>query len=297
LRSLRIGALAALAACSACVPASASVPHTVQPGETLWSIAAANNLTTNALAAANGLSAESNVVLGSTIQIPSESEAASALGGAAPAAPAASGAPEPMGGYIVQPGETLSGIAARVGVSAEQLGWMNGIDPAGTLVSGTALKLPAGSVPASTAQAEPQHVTNAAPYATPGQTSSAEISQIAGQHGVSGSLASAIAWQESGFNNGVVSSANARGVMQVMPGTWDWVEQNLAGPLDPSSPQDNVKAGTLYLRQLLQDTGGDERMAVAAYYQGLGSVQSQGLLPETERYVENVMALRGRFGG
>jgi N-acetylmuramoyl-L-alanine amidase len=106
-----------------------------------------------------------------------------------------------------------------------------------------------------------------------------------------------VAYQESGFNNGAVSSANARGVMQVMPGTWDWIEQNLSGPLDPNSTHDNIKAGTLYLNQLLEDTGGDERMAVAAYYQGLGSVQQQGLLPETQRYVDNVMALRSRFGG
>ena len=298
MRPLRIGALAALAASA---PASASVPHTVQPGETLWSIAAANNFTTNALAAANGLSPDSNVVLGSTIQIPSEGEAASALGsgGAGTSSggggtSSGAGAPEPMGGYTVQPGDTLSGIAARAGVSASQLAWMNGLDPDGVVVSGTALKLP-GPTPAPAAP--PQHVTSAPPYATPGHATSSEISQIAGAHGVPGSLASAIAYQESGFNNGVVSSANARGVMQVVPGTWDWIEHNLAGPLDPSSPADNVKAGSLYLRQLLRDTGGDERTAVAAYYQGLGSVQAHGMLPETQRYVDNVMALKGRFGG
>jgi soluble lytic murein transglycosylase-like protein len=237
------------------------------------------------------------VVLGSTIQIPSESEAAAALAaqGTTAAAPAAgTAAPEPMGGYTVQPGETLSGIAAASGATVEQLAWMNGLDPSAPLLSGTALKLPG---PTDAPAAAPQAVPDAAPYATPGHTTSSEISQIAGQHGVSGSLASAVAWQESGFNNGVVSSANARGVMQVMPGTWDWIEDNLAGPLDPASPQDNVKAGSLYLRQLLQDTGGDERMAVAAYYQGLGSVQQDGLFPETEQYVENVMALKGRFGG
>ena len=298
---LRTGALAVLTAAAACSPASAAVPHTVQPGETLWSIAAASNLTNNALAAANGLSADSQVVLGSTIQIPSEAEAAAALaGGGGTAAPTATAgqadpaAPEPLGGYTVQPGETLSGIAANAGTSAEQLAWMNGLDPAGTLLAGTALKLPG---PTETQASAPQTVPDAAPYASPGHTNSAEVSQIAAEHGVSGSLASAIAYQESGFNNGVVSSANARGVMQVMPGTWDWIENNLSGPLDPASTQDNVRAGSLYLRQLLQDTGGDERTAVAAYYQGLGSVQSQGLLPETERYVENVMALKGRFGG
>ncbi len=49
--------------------------------------------------------------------------------------------------------------------------------------------------------------------------------------------------------------------------------------------------------RLLRDTGGDPRQAVAAYYQGLGSVQQSGMYPETERYVDNVMALRSRFGG
>jgi N-acetylmuramoyl-L-alanine amidase len=281
----RTVALTAVATVAATAPASAQVSHTVTSGETLSGIAAANGISTSALAAANGLSPDAHVILETTIQIPAAGEAPTA----------ASTAPQPMGGYTVQPGETLSGIAARSGVSTNELAWMNGLDPAAPLISGTALKLPTGA-PAGPSS-PPQTVPQAPPYATPGHTSSSEIGQIAAQHGVSGSLAAAIAWQESGFNNGMVSSANARGVMQVMPGTWQWVEQNISGPLDPSSPQDNVKAGSLYLGQLLQDTGGDERMAVAAYYQGLGSVRQQGVLPETERYVENVMALRSRFGG
>jgi soluble lytic murein transglycosylase-like protein len=292
---------------AACATASASVPHTVQPGETLWSIAAANNMATDYLAQANGLSPDSNVVLGSTIQIPAAGEAPAAgtagstqTGSSQTGSTASSsaGAPQPLGGYTVQPGETLSGIAARSGISAKELAWMNGLDPGGTLLAGTALKLPNGTVATQpAASSPPSQVPQAAPYATGGQTSSSQIGQIASQNGVPGSLASAIAWQESGFNNSAVSSANARGVMQVEPGTWQWVEQNLSGPLDPSSPTDNVRAGTLYLRQLLRDTGGNEREAIAAYYQGLGSVQSQGMLPETQRYVDNVEALKGRFGG
>src|SRR4051794_16533826 len=47
LKPTRIGALTVLAALAAGAPASASVPHTVQPGETLWSIAAANNMSTS----------------------------------------------------------------------------------------------------------------------------------------------------------------------------------------------------------------------------------------------------------
>ena len=71
-------------------PAGAAVPHTVAPGETLWSIAAANNLTTRTVAAFNGLSESSQVVLGSTIQVPSTSEGYAALqkSGLAPVAPA-----------------------------------------------------------------------------------------------------------------------------------------------------------------------------------------------------------------
>ena len=38
-------------------------------------------------------------------------------------------------------------------------------------------------------------------------------------------------------------------------------------------------------------------MAAAGYYQGLSSVREHGMLPETQRYVDNVMALRSRFGG
>ena len=112
-----------------------------------------------------------------------------------------------------------------------------------------------------------------------------------------GSLASAIAWQESGFNNSMVSGANARGVMQILPGTWTWIQSTLARrQLDPNSALDNVDAGVSYLGSLLRSTG-DPAMAAAAYYQGLGSVQRVGMLPATRRYVNNVMALRGRFGG
>src|ERR671916_1219323 len=74
-------------------PAAAAVPHTVQPGETLWSIAAANNLTTRTVAAYNGLSEEAQVGLGSTINVPTTEEGYAALhsAGLVPADPAAIG--------------------------------------------------------------------------------------------------------------------------------------------------------------------------------------------------------------
>jgi N-acetylmuramoyl-L-alanine amidase len=297
-RSSRIAALAATLMLAAVAPAHARVAHTVAPGETLWSIAAANNFTTRALAAANGLPETANVVLGQTIWIPSEGEAASAAAGGGGTATAS--APQPMGAYTVQPGDTLSGIAARSGVSVSQLAWMNGLDPSGYLVAGTPLKLPSGSVPSSAPAATPapSAVPDAAPYPTPEFVTPSEIGAIASAHGVSPSLATAIAKQESGFNNDLVSSANARGVMQILPGTWDWIQGNLAhSALNPSSAQENVHAGVMYLGQLLRDTGGDPNAAAAAYYQGLGSVRSRGLFRDTQRYVADVMALRQQYGG
>src|SRR3954451_1023992 len=276
------------------VPAGAAVPHVVQPGETLWSIASSNNFTTRSLAAANGLSEDASVIAGTTLQIPSVAEAASALGGA----PVAAGsAPKPMGGYIVRPGDTLSALAARAGVSVQQMAFMNGLDPAGVLLAGSALKLPTGA-PVATTAAAPTRVVAAPPTPTPGRVSAADIAMVANRNGVPASLASAIAWQESGFNNAMVSSANARGGMQVLPGTWDWVQQNIAlRKLDPANPIDNVGAGVLYLGRLLREPGGDPALAAAGYYQGLASVRRNGMLPETRRYVDNVLALRGRFGG
>jgi soluble lytic murein transglycosylase-like protein len=161
------------------------------------------------------------------------------------------------------------------------------------------LKLPTGAnLESSTPAPGPQVIPDAAPYPTEEFVSAATIAQLSAEHGVPGSLAAAIAWQESGFSNSVVSPANARGVMQLLPGTWAWVNGNMVGEqLDPSSALDNVRAGVLYLGQLLRDTGWDIPTTIAAYYQGLGSVRSVGVLPATQQYVDDVLALQPRFGG
>ena len=285
---------ALLAALAFSAPASAGVTHIVQPGETLWSIAAANNFTTRSLAAANGLSEDAHVVIGSKLQIPTVAEAASALQNAG-VAPASAGGPGPLGSYVVRPGDTLSAIAARSGVTLDAVAFMNGLDAKKPLLIGTVLKLP-GNIASSSPAPTQRQVPNAPPYPTPERVSSWQIGQIAADNGVPASLAKAIGWQESGFNNSLVSSANARGVMQILPGTWSWINSNLTPtPLNARSAQDNVHAGVLYLGQLLRDTGGNIPEAVASYYQGLGSVRERGMLPDTRKYVDDVLALRQRF--
>ena len=358
--------LAAMAACALVPATSMAAIHTVAPGETLWGIAYANNLPTSSVAAANGLSAEARVVAGTNLTIPAPGQAPTppvnpapsspgttsapaatggggyrvapgdtlsaiaarqgvSLGslaavnglkldswviqgttlklpapGSAPVAQApAQGAPEAMGAYKVRVGDTLSGLAAAARVPAAQMAYMNGLNPTAQLVAGTIIKLPTGAAINPTTPAPARTIVpQAAPMASPGRLSAGQVGTLAAQSGAPSSLASAIAWQESGFNNAMISPANARGVMQVMPGTWSWVQSNLSrARLDPSSPTDNVKAGSLYLAHLLRETNGDPALAAAGYYQGLASVRRIGMLPETQRYVANVLALRGRFGG
>jgi LysM repeat protein len=72
----------ALPTCSA---ALAAAPHTVLPGETLWSISVANNLTTRTVAVYNGLPEQAQLLAGTTVYVPTVQEGAAALASGAPA--------------------------------------------------------------------------------------------------------------------------------------------------------------------------------------------------------------------
>jgi LysM repeat protein len=306
MRTWKLPLLVATAAL--CVPATASAAfeHVVAPGESLSAVAAADGLSVDQLAAANGISPDSQLTAGATLAIPPQTgdamaaSSSSASESTAPAQSSSAATSSSAGGYVVQPGDTLSGIAARYGVSVDALASANGLDPAGILPAGDSLSVSGGS----SSSAEEVSTTSAAPASSAGAQPTAEsvspssVGSIAAQSGVSPSLAQAIADQESGFNNNEVSSTGATGVMQIEPGTWNYIHSNLgAQTLAPSSATDNVRGGVLLLRSLLDQTGGDPAMAAAGYYQGLASVQAHGLYSDTQQYVNNVMALRQRFGG
>jgi LysM repeat protein len=82
-------AAAAVITLAACPAAGASLPHVVAPGETLWSISAANNLTTRTVAVYNGLPEDASLLAGTSIQVPTVAEGEAALAAAAPAVPPA----------------------------------------------------------------------------------------------------------------------------------------------------------------------------------------------------------------
>ena len=295
-------------ATASAAPPGGGGAYVVQPGDTLTAIASRAGLSPDSLAAANGLDPNGVLVSGTVlhlsgggaVMVPVSTTTSNTTSGSGSAS---------SGAYVVQPGDTLTAIASRAGVSTASLAAANGLDPNGVLVSGTVLHLSGSPAAASStgSAASSQPVGTAAegtptdpPYPTPERVTAPQVGSIAAANGVPASLADAIAWQESGFNNDLVSSADARGVMQILPGTWQWIQNTLdtgGPPLAPASAADNVRGGVLMLHSLLGATGGDPAMAAAGYYQGLPSVQQHGMYPDTQRYVQNVLSLARQFGG
>lgn len=285
--------IAAVTASFLIAPTAASAfTHVVAPGESLSSVAAADGISVEELAAANGLSGEAQLIAGTGLTIPEQGSSATQIATEGGEAPAPAEATSGGGGYVVEPGDTLSAIAAREGTTVEELAALNGVDPEGVLLSGSVISVPG-------APAEPSSFAPVPPYPTEESVPPSEVGAIAEEHGISPSLAEAVAEQESGFNNGLTSSTDARGEMQIEPETWSFISQNLAGPppLVEASASSNVRGGVLLLRYLLNETGGDPGAAAASYYQGLESVREHGEFPETEAYVNSVLALKSRFEG
>jgi soluble lytic murein transglycosylase-like protein len=113
-------------------------------------------------------------------------------------------------------------------------------------------------------------------------------------YGVDVHLTRAVAWMESGNDPRVVSPTGARGVMQVEPSTWTYTE-HLLGTRVSHTTDGNIQIGVAYLRHMLDEFGGNRRLALAAYYQGPRAVRDAGVYPSSERYVANVLALTRRM--
>ncbi len=117
------------------------------------------------------------------------------------------------------------------------------------------------------------------------------IQAAAIRHGVSRDLVRAIIQVESAFDQMAVSSAGARGLMQLMPAT-----ARRFGVTDSFDARQNIFAGTRYLRILLDAYGEDVSLSAAAYNAGEGAVARYGGIPpfrETRDYVRKVNALLG----
>lgn len=115
------------------------------------------------------------------------------------------------------------------------------------------------------------------------------INQASQQYGIPAKLIKAVIQQESGFNANAKSMAGASGLMQLMPGT-----AKSLGVTDVFDPEQNVLAGSKYLKQLLDKYDGKIELALAAYNAGSANVDKYGGIPpfdETSNYVRNVSNL------
>jgi LysM repeat protein len=273
--------------------------YTIHRGDTLSELAARYHTTVAKLVQVNNLPGNGNLIIaGNTIKVPTGSHGTSATS-----------APRT---HRVVAGDTLSGIAHHYGVSMSAIARANHLSSYNIVRLGATLRIP-GTTRTSPQRSSPSNTFAGRTYASsvvraaarnratlarrgvPSRTSMRNIiAARARANGVSPALAVAISYQESGWNQGAVSVANAVGAMQVIPSTSEWISSVVGRHLDPLNAHDNATTGVVLLRVLTRSAK-SERQAVAGYYQGLGSVQKNGMYPDTKRYVANVMYLKARF--
>jgi hypothetical protein len=115
------------------------------------------------------------------------------------------------------------------------------------------------------------------------------VKQASKETGVDLDLIKAVMQQESGGNSNAVSSAGAKGLMQLIDST-----ANSLGVTDPFDPHQNALGGAKYLKQQLDHFGGRIDLALAAYNAGPGAVTKYAGIPpfpETQNYVRSIAAI------
>ncbi|MBA2293827.1 MAG: transglycosylase SLT domain-containing protein, partial [Actinobacteria bacterium] len=248
-----------------------TLTHLVLAGEGFHAIGARYRVSGISIARANGLTLSSLIAPGQRLRIP----------GRAPAAQKPVVRREARLRHRVRSGESFFSIAQRYHVSPWRVARVNRLSLMTTIVPGQGLTLPRGaSLGDSNADVGRDAIR-------------ASLDRWAGVYGVDPKLARAVAWMESGFQQDVVSSAGAIGVMQLLPESWTWVDEALLGEATPRTYDGNIRAGVRLLRWQLDEFEGDVRLALAGYYQGARAVRERGLFDDTKQYVAVVQQLYG----
>lgn len=116
---------------------------------------------------------------------------------------------------------------------------------------------------------------------------SATIASAASTYGIDPNLLTQVIKAESNGDPNAVSPVGAMGLVQLMPGT-----ANYLGVTNPFDPTQSINAGAKYLSQLLKQFGGDTSLALAAYNWGPGNVETYTIdswPTETVNYVNKIL--------
>jgi LysM repeat protein len=211
------------------------------------------------------------------------------------AAPAAPAAPAPAT-HRVAPGETLTGIARLHGSTIAAIATANGIGNPSLIRPGWVLVIPGATSPAAIGGAASAVPASMAARVAQRDDVRRLITAEAVAQGVPAALALAVAWQESGWQQGAVSSAGAIGIMQLIPASGAWVAQSMLGePVNLYDAGSNVRAGVRLLRHYLDRYDGDRWLVLAAYYQGQTAVDRHGVYSVSRPYIESVLRLEQAF--
>jgi soluble lytic murein transglycosylase-like protein len=270
-RSRKQGAAALAVVAALAAGGFADSGHLVAPGESLFTIARTYATTPQAIAEANHLANPNLIFIGTLLRIPTSPPPPAQK--PAPAAPLPQPAPQAVT-YTVKRGDSLTTIAVHYAVTPGALATLNGITRPNLIRVGKVLKIP---VPAPA-------------------TVETLLEKYAAKYKVEPALIKALAWQESGWQQQVISDMGAVGVMQIMPETGRFTgDIILQRVVDTANLEHNVEAGVAFFAYLVRQAKGNVQLAVAGYYQGLRSVVQDGMQADTKRYLANVMALRQRF--
>jgi soluble lytic murein transglycosylase-like protein len=125
--------------------------------------------------------------------------------------------------------------------------------------------------------------------AVPSEKLSDLLDRWSGEHELDSRLVHAVVQVESGYNPRALSNKGAIGLMQLMPET-----ARELGVGDPWDPEQNVRGGTAYLKQMIDMFSGDLELALAAYNAGPTAVLDHAGIPpyaDTRAYVRQVLCL------
>ena len=256
-------------------PAATNTTHRVASGETLSTIAVRYGTTVTEIVRANGIADPSYVQAGAVLRIPGDQQA--------PAAPPA------VATHRVASGETLSTIAVRYGTTVTEIVRANGIADPSYVQAGAVLRIPG----ADRAVAVPESMLHRVQARADVR---AMITSEAKRQGVPTAFALAVAWQESGWQQDLVSAAGAIGIMQLLPATGDWVSAAMLGePVHLRDARSNVRAGVALLGFYLDRYAGSRELALAAYYQGMTAADRSGVYAVSRPYIASILALEAIF--